>query len=42
VTAEGITETEMGQTLLNGNNVAMVSLVLILSIRKKESIRLMQ
>jgi hypothetical protein len=24
VTASGITETEMGQTLLNGNNIAMV------------------
>ena len=24
VTANGITETEMGQTLLNGNNIAMV------------------
>lgn len=24
VTAAGITETEMGQTLLNGNNIAMV------------------
>jgi len=26
VTANGITETEMGQTLLNGNNIAMVCL----------------
>jgi hypothetical protein len=25
VTPEGITETELGQTLLNGNNIAMVS-----------------
>ena len=25
VTAQGITETDLGQTLLNGNNIAMVS-----------------
>lgn len=25
VTEEGITETDLGQTLLNGNNIAMVS-----------------
>ena len=30
VTANGITETEMGQTLLNGNNIAMVCLLLYL------------
>lgn len=31
VTPEGITETELGQTLLNGNNIAMVSRRCLLS-----------